>query len=123
MQHITLPNQDKFNFQLTMIGETMAKGELIEKTEYRHGGVLESNTKSFSVDTEIEFIDADQSLGKHVLHVVGDFFESSFDTSCSQGANVHSIQSPTLILSQLTETERSKLFNEIGVSIYIHDCY
>jgi len=121
MLNTTLPNQDKFQFSLSLIESSMKKHETIEKTEYRHGGVLESSTNDFTASANIEFTNKDQSLGKHVIHVAGQFYCSSFDTSCSQGSMVHKLESPTLDINQLSEQERLNFFHELGVSIYFED--
>lgn len=99
----------------------MIKNETIEKTEYRHGGVLESSTNDFTTSANVEFKGKDLNLGKHIIHVAGQFYCSSFDTSCSQGAIVHTFESPTLDINQLSEQERLNFFHELGVSIYIVD--
>ena len=40
MSKTILPNQKTFDFSLSIIEPSMIKNETIEKTEYRHGGVL-----------------------------------------------------------------------------------
>lgn len=71
MSKTILPNQKTFDFSLSIIEPSMIKNETIEKTEYRHGGVLESSTNDFTTSANVEFKGKDLNLGKHIIHVAG----------------------------------------------------